>query len=142
MGKLKWKCVNNLQKSIIKKRYDSCGNYDAILGRVVNFSWTFEKDGTYNITVIVRSIGDVIETIKANVFTNPKETVTQQYMDQLLETPAGVQEAIAALEVAARAGTCQQQHTANTTYVLSAALTTAGDPAETLQHIESHSLNL
>jgi predicted chitinase len=61
--------VDQIQKSIIKKRYDSFGNYDAMLGRVVNFSWTFEDDGSYNITVIVRSIGDIIESLKMNILT-------------------------------------------------------------------------
>ena len=67
--------VNGLLASIIQKRYSSFGNYDAILGKVVNFDWTFEKDGSYSITVIVRSIGDVIETIKANVFTEPSSFI-------------------------------------------------------------------
>jgi hypothetical protein len=72
--------VDQIQKSIIKKRYDSFGNYDAMLGRVVNFSWTFEDDGSYNITVIVRSIGDIIESLKTNILTTSPssfiETVT------------------------------------------------------------------
>jgi hypothetical protein len=61
--------VDDIQDLIIKKRYDTYGNFDAFLGRVVNFNWTFEKDGSYNIVVIVRSIGDVIESIKTNVAT-------------------------------------------------------------------------
>lgn len=50
----------------IKKRNESYGNYDAIIGRVVNFSWTFNTDGSYDITVILRSQGDVIEALKMN----------------------------------------------------------------------------
>ena len=65
--------VDYLQKAIIEKRYATCGNYDAILGRVVNFSWTFNKDGSYDITVIIRSLGDVIESLKANVLTTSPE---------------------------------------------------------------------
>lgn len=61
--------VDSLQSLIIEKRHSSCGNFDAMLGRVVNFNWTFEADGSYNITVIVRSIGDVIESLKTNVLT-------------------------------------------------------------------------
>lgn len=80
--------VNGLLELIIQKRYSSFGNYDAILGKVVNFNWTFEKDGTYNITVIVRSIGDVIETIKANVFTEPKETSNVPLLQQVDTNPA------------------------------------------------------
>lgn len=62
--------VDGIQQAIVDNRYNSYGNYDAILGRVVNFSWTFEDDGSYNITVIVRSIGDVIESLKMNILTN------------------------------------------------------------------------
>lgn len=80
--------VNGLLELIIQKRYSSFGNYDAILGKVVNFSWTFEKDGTYSITVIVRSIGDVIETIKANVFTEPKEIANVPLLQQVDTNPA------------------------------------------------------
>jgi N-acetyl-anhydromuramyl-L-alanine amidase AmpD len=52
---------------IQKRRLNSNGNYDALLGKVVNFDWTFNKDGSYDITVILRSMGDVIESLKANV---------------------------------------------------------------------------
>lgn len=68
--------VDGIQKSIIDKRYNSYGNYDAMLGRVVNFSWTFEDDGSYNITVIVRSIGDIIESLKTNILTK-SSTLTE-----------------------------------------------------------------
>ena len=62
-GKLKW---NSILDVIQKKRLTSCGNYDASLGKVVNFSWTLNKDLSYDITVTVRSIGDVIESLKMN----------------------------------------------------------------------------
>ena len=63
-GKLNYK---NYSAEINKKRINSCGNYDAIVGKVVNFSWTFTKDGTYDITVTLRSMGDVIESLKSNL---------------------------------------------------------------------------
>lgn len=79
--------VDYLQKAIIERRYASCGNYDAILGRVVNFSWTFNKDGSYDITVIIRSLGDVIESLKANVLTTSPEQVNN---DDTNKIPAAV----------------------------------------------------
>jgi len=48
-------------------RIKSNGNYDALLGRVVNFNWTFNTDGSYDIVVILRSQGDVIESLKTNI---------------------------------------------------------------------------
>jgi hypothetical protein len=51
--------INNLRK-------DTCGNYDAIFGRVSNYSWSLEKDGSYNITLTLKTWGDIIESLKAN----------------------------------------------------------------------------
>jgi len=49
------------------KRLSSNGNYDALLGKVVNFNWTFNKDGSYNVTLILRSMGDVVESLRTNL---------------------------------------------------------------------------
>ena len=54
-------------EEIQKNRIDSNGNYDAIVGKVVNFNWNYTKEGTYNITIILRSMGDVIESLKSNI---------------------------------------------------------------------------
>lgn len=64
---------NNLLKAIEIQREKSDANYDALLGKVVNFNWVFNKDGSYDITVIIRSIGDVIESLKVNIIL-PGET--------------------------------------------------------------------
>jgi murein DD-endopeptidase MepM/ murein hydrolase activator NlpD len=54
-------------KAIQEQREASNGNYDAIVGKVVNFNWTFTKDGSYEITLTLRSLGDVIESLKTNI---------------------------------------------------------------------------
>ncbi len=64
LGKIKY---NNYYTEIADRVIKSCGNYDAIIGKVVNFNWTFTKEGTYDITITLRSIGDVIESLKTNV---------------------------------------------------------------------------
>ena len=43
------------------------GNYDGLLAKVVNFSWTFSQDGSYNIELQLISLGDVIESLKMNI---------------------------------------------------------------------------
>ena len=59
--------VDNLSKiEEYRKRYQ--GNYDGFFGRVSNFSWTFDSDGSYNITIDLMSLGDVIESLKINVY--------------------------------------------------------------------------
>jgi hypothetical protein len=62
-GKYQW---DDILSIIQDNRLASCGNYDAALGKVVNFSWTINRDLTYDITLTVRTIGDVIESLKIN----------------------------------------------------------------------------
>jgi N-acetyl-anhydromuramyl-L-alanine amidase AmpD len=67
---------------IKQEREKSNGNYDAFLGRVVNFSWKFNKNGQYVITLILRSIGDVIESFKANtLMPSDKKLLSQKQED-------------------------------------------------------------
>jgi len=58
------------------KRLTSCGNYDALFAKVVNFNWTFTKEGTYDITINLISLGDVIESLKTNVLLGKTYTYT------------------------------------------------------------------
>jgi hypothetical protein len=48
-----------------RKKYS--GNYDALLGKVSNFSWAFQPDGSYDIELTIISLGDVIESLKTNI---------------------------------------------------------------------------
>jgi predicted chitinase len=63
LGKLGY---DTIYEKIQDKREKSCGNYDALIGKVVNFSWNFTKDLTYEITLKIISMGDVIESLKTN----------------------------------------------------------------------------
>jgi GH24 family phage-related lysozyme (muramidase) len=47
-----------------RKKYS--GNYDGFFGKVSNFSWNFNPDGTYDISIDLITIGDVIESLKVN----------------------------------------------------------------------------
>ena len=68
---------NNLLKAVAIQREYTDGNYDALIGRVVNYSWTFNRDGSYDITIILRSAGDVIEALKTNLLLPGKPTSSQ-----------------------------------------------------------------
>jgi hypothetical protein len=63
LGKIDY---NTYSQIIQDKRLASCGNYDALIGKVVNFSWNFTKELTYEITLKIISMGDVIESLKTN----------------------------------------------------------------------------
>lgn len=50
---------------VYRKKYS--GNYDGFFGRVTNFSWDFAPDGTYNITLNLSTLGDIIESLQINL---------------------------------------------------------------------------
>jgi hypothetical protein len=66
---------------IAQTRNAKNGNYDGLLAKVVNFSWTFAQDGSYDIELQLISLGDVIESLKTNI--SPSygdiEFITQAY---------------------------------------------------------------
>ena len=48
----------------------SGGNYDAIIGVVSNYSWNLEKDGSFKITLNLKTWGDITESLKSNSSTD------------------------------------------------------------------------
>ena len=53
-------------------RASNFGNYDGLIAKVVNFSWDFSPDGSYDITLELISLGDVIESLKVNITPSTK----------------------------------------------------------------------
>ncbi len=80
--------VSTLLNRIQELRLESNGNYDAVFGKVVNFSWSFVEDGSYDITVIIRSIGDVIESLKTNVLVSDANKKPKAGEEETEETTA------------------------------------------------------
>jgi predicted component of type VI protein secretion system len=59
-------------EKIQNQRIASQGNYDAMFAKVSNYHWSFLPDGSYDITIDLVSIGDVVEAFKINSLTNSK----------------------------------------------------------------------
>jgi hypothetical protein len=51
-------------------RQGKFGNYDGLICKVVNFSWHIAQDGSYDITLELISVGDVVESLKTNISPN------------------------------------------------------------------------
>lgn len=64
--KLVDKSYRELLPEIEKKRLEYCGNYDAFFGRITNYSWDYNSDGSYDIQIHLYSLGDIIESLKLN----------------------------------------------------------------------------
>jgi len=52
---------------IQQQRLESNGNYDAMFGKVCNYHWSFLPDGSYDITLDLVSVGDIVESFKINL---------------------------------------------------------------------------
>lgn len=71
--------------AIKEERKKSSYNYDAMLGKVTNFTWKFNTDGSYDIDLKLVGLGDVIEALKINTSLAGAETTisnTQQLSNQ------------------------------------------------------------
>lgn len=56
-----------LQEQILTNRVSTGGNYDAMVGKVQNYSWTLNEDLSFDIVLELISVGDIIESLKANI---------------------------------------------------------------------------
>ena len=72
-----------LLRAIERYRDKYSSNYDGFLGKVTNFDWTFNPDGSYDITLNLITIGDVIESLKVNL---PQTIKTNKDIDKLLQS--------------------------------------------------------
>jgi len=55
--------LNKINANRIKHK----GNYDAFFGKVSNFNWKANKDGSYDISIDLITLGSVIESLKINL---------------------------------------------------------------------------
>ena len=67
-----------LLKKLEEIRKNNDGNVDGFFCKVSNYSWSFNTDGSYDITIDLISLGDVIESLKVN-------TLSQNYPYQKIE---------------------------------------------------------
>jgi hypothetical protein len=82
------------------RRATYSGNYDGLLGKVSNFNWTFNVDGSYDIELTIISLGDVVESLKTNLsvdkgtlkFLDKTNTTTTPNPDENPSTPDVLEE--------------------------------------------------
>jgi hypothetical protein len=58
---------SKLADAIKKEKEKWKGNYEGFFGRISKFNWNFNADGSYDITVKLTGMGDVISSLKVNV---------------------------------------------------------------------------
>lgn len=55
-----------VQQQIENYRRKYNGNYDALFGRITNFNWNYNPDGSYDIQISFLSLGSIVESLKVN----------------------------------------------------------------------------
>tara|TARA_Y100000361_G_scaffold37332_1_gene31964 strand:+ start:5241 stop:8864 length:3624 start_codon:yes stop_codon:yes gene_type:complete len=58
---------NKINQKIKRKRIQYEGNYDGFIGKVSNYDWNMESDGSFTVNLKLISTGDVIESLKTNL---------------------------------------------------------------------------
>lgn len=65
-----FKNKNKLLKAATKKREETHGNYECLLGQVYNFDWTGNPDGSYSCKIQVMGAGAMVESLRINKSSN------------------------------------------------------------------------
>jgi hypothetical protein len=73
----------NILPKIGETRETYSGNYDALYGKVTNFNWSFNPDGTYDISINLVSIGDIIESLTINDITGEGTVLTSENFQKI-----------------------------------------------------------
>jgi hypothetical protein len=61
--------LQEIYKELHQLSREQSGNYDALIGYIKNFQWSFRADGGYDCTTTVISFGEVLESLKINYST-------------------------------------------------------------------------
>ena len=79
------------QRLAYNKRATSC-NYDGMLGKVTNYSWTLSDDLSFNIKLDLISTGDIIDSLKVNIGgTNTENLKSQIQVSQSFQNLVAIQ---------------------------------------------------
>ena len=75
----------NLWDSIDNTKKLHVGNYDAVFGKISNFSWQFNSDGSYDCQIQLTAVGDVISSLKCDItsplfITKDEESLISQFL--------------------------------------------------------------
>ena len=71
-----------IQQQIASRSFKLSGNYDAMLGVVTNFHWSFNQEGGYDCTVRLVGLGAIIDSLKINLSYKMPTTLAETYKSQ------------------------------------------------------------
>ena len=69
---------STLQTKLDSNKTNTNGNYDGMLAKVQNYSWNIQEDLSFSITLDLISVGDIIDSLKANIGGTTSEALPSQ----------------------------------------------------------------
>jgi len=81
--------TSQILNAIRAYRVGKSGNYDGMFGKVSNFSWSFNNDGSYDIELKLISHGDIIESLKLNTVPNPELSTKLKAINEQFKSDLG-----------------------------------------------------
>ena len=60
------------------ERIERSGNYEGVFGKINNFKWKFNPDGSYDCSVNLTGMGDMMESLKVNIKLPPTDSVEEK----------------------------------------------------------------
>jgi murein DD-endopeptidase MepM/ murein hydrolase activator NlpD len=69
--------MSSIFQDLFQRSKDLNGNYDALFGKVSNYSWSARPDGGYDCQTTLISIGEVIESLKVNAVPLDIDTISK-----------------------------------------------------------------
>lgn len=81
------KTISEITKELRAKIENSQGNYDAMYGKIKNYSWSARTDGGYDCTTTIISVGEVIESLKVNNTNMAFNSVAASVSGEILGKP-------------------------------------------------------
>ena len=84
-----------IPRLIQSERKKTSGNYEGVFGKITNFNWSFESDGSYSCQTTLTGMGGVIESLKINgaSFSKKEKELIKTYEEsiEVIEEAIGVE---------------------------------------------------
>ena len=99
---------HKLLQDIEKKKKETSGNYGALLGRVTNFNYTAQIDGSYDCKIVVIGPGSMLESIRINKASGidfdklSKENESKKYKSDLHNTLESIKNHLIGLKISSQ----------------------------------------
>lgn len=75
------KTLPELQKMIVEKQEETSYNYSGFLGRIINFSWSYNKSGGFDCTVSIQAKGEIVESLGILMSNNKNSKLNEFFED-------------------------------------------------------------